>query len=153
MSNIQRYEPWSLLNQIQNDLNCVFPELLSRSNRQMGESNVETSQWAPRVDIKEEPSRFVVFADIPGVSPENFEITMENQTLSIKGEKIVDKAEQKESYSRKERFEGRFYRQFTLPETADGEHITAQCHKGVLEISIPKKEPHKARKIEVMSKD
>lgn len=151
MSNLQRYEPWSLLSQIQNDLSRMFPDLVS-THRQAGESNVETSQWAPRVDIKEEPNRFVVLADLPGVDPDKIEITMENQILSIKGERITESEEKNKNYSRKERYEGRFYRQFTLPETADSEQITAQCSKGVLELTIPKKEPNKARKIEVKTK-
>jgi HSP20 family protein len=149
MSTMQRYEPWSLLSQMQHELSDIFPGWRSAGARQLGESNVETSQWAPRVDIKEEPNRFIVLADIPGVDPEQIDITMENQVLTIKGEKVLESEDKKDNYTRKERFEGRFYRHFTLPETADSEQISAQYRKGVLEISIPKKEQIKPRKIEV----
>jgi len=151
-SDIQRYEPLSLLTQMQQDLNRLFPDWFNY-NRRLGESTVETSQWAPRVDIKEEPGRFVVLADLPGVDPKDIEITMENQILCIKGHKVTETQAQKDDYARKERFEGRFYRQFTLPETGDSDHITANCRQGVLEIEIPKKEQVKPRRIEIKAQE
>lgn len=148
MANIQRYEPWSLLNQFQQDVNRMFSDLMP-VNRQIGEATVAAGQWAPLVDIKEDSDKFVVMADIPGVDPNQIKITMENQVLAIEGEKVFEKQEEKDNYTRKERFEGRFYRQFTLPASADSEKVTAQCRNGVLAITIPKKEQAKPRQIEV----
>lgn len=113
------------------------------------QSNVVTSQWAPRVDIKEEDSRFVIFADIPGVEPANIEIHMDKGILTIKGERSTVSAEEGQRYSRVERAQGVFHRRFSLPDSADAEGITATGRNGVLEISIPKKAETTPRRIQV----
>jgi HSP20 family protein len=110
---------------------------------------VATAQWAPAVDIKEEPDRFVIYADIPGVDPDKIEVTMERGMLSIKGERSTEKKEEKEGYTRVERARGTFYRRFSLPDTADPEGIQAKGNNGVLEVVIPKKPAQQARRIEV----
>lgn len=113
------------------------------------QSNVVTSQWAPRVDIKEEDTRFVIFADIPGVEPGEIEINMDKGILSIKGERSTSSSEENERFSRVERSHGVFYRRFSLPDSADAEGITASGKNGVLEISIPKKPETTPRRIKV----
>lgn len=140
-----RQEPWSTFSQFQNELGKLFDRRLNADDN----STVETSHWVPPVDIKEENGRFMIYADIPGVDPKNIEITMENGVLNIKGERIKEAKEEKEGYSRVERLKGVFYRRFALPDTADPENITAHGKHGVLEISIPKREKAKTRKIEV----
>ncbi|KTC77891.1 Hsp20/alpha crystallin family protein [Legionella brunensis] len=114
-------------------------------------SYVDTSTWAPAVDIKEEDNRFVVLADIPGVKKEDIHVSLEKNMLTIQGERYFEKKETKENYSRVERTQGQFYRRFSLPETADGTKISAKCNNGVLEITIPKKEiaPEKQIKVKV----
>lgn len=143
-----RYEPWTVINQLQSDLNKMFEHRLSNEDN----STVETSRWTPMVDIKEEPNRFVLYADIPGVDPKEIEISMENGVLAIKGERSTEEKAEGENYSRVERTKGVFYRRFTLPDTADAEGITAHGKHGVLEVVIPKREKAKARKIEVKDK-
>jgi len=113
------------------------------------ETSVATSAWTPAVDIKEENERFVIHADIPGVSPEHVEITMESGVLSIKGERAYDHKEERKDYKRMERVRGTFYRRFSLPDTADAEKISATGKNGVLEIVIPKHPVAQPRKIEV----
>jgi HSP20 family protein len=113
------------------------------------ETSVATSAWTPAVDIKEEADRFVIHADIPGVVPEEIEITMENGVLSIKGERAYEHKEERKDYKRMERVRGTFYRRFSLPDTADAEHIAATGKNGVLEIVIPKHPVAQPRKIEV----
>lgn len=113
------------------------------------ESSVVTSQWAPRVDIREEPNRFVILADVPGVDPQEVEILMDKGILSIKGERRSETSEQTDRYSRIERRYGRFHRRFALPESADPEGITANGRHGVLEISIPKRPETTPRRIQV----
>lgn len=105
--------------------------------------------WAPAVDIKEEKDRFLVIADIPGVNKEDIHISLENNLLTIQGERHFEKTENKDNYSRMERVQGQFYRRFSLPETADESHISAKCKHGVLEISIPKKKVAVEKRIEV----
>ena len=113
------------------------------------QSNVVTSQWTPRVDIREEPERFVILADIPGVDPKEIEIQMDKGILSIKGERNPDAARETDRYSRVERTHGTFYRRFSLPDSANAEGIAATGRNGVLEISIPKKPETTPRRIQV----
>jgi len=113
------------------------------------QSNVVTSQWAPRVDITEEDARFVIFADIPGVDPAEIEIQMDKGMLTIKGERKTASSEEGAKFSRVERSHGVFYRRFALPDSADAAGITASGKQGVLEISIPKKPETTPRRIQV----
>ncbi|KTD08016.1 Hsp20/alpha crystallin family protein [Legionella jamestowniensis] len=112
-------------------------------------SFIDTSTWAPAVDIKEEKDRFLVLADIPGVKKEDIHISLEKNILTIQGERHFEKMENKDNYSRVERMQGQFYRRFSLPETADDSKIKAKCKNGVLEITIPKKETPPEKRIEV----
>jgi len=139
---ITRYEPFNLLNQIQRELDR-FRE------GEEGAGRVATAEWAPAVDIKEEENRFVIEADIPGVKPENIDVSMEKGVLTIKGEKNTEAKIEKENYKRVERIYGSFYRRFSLPDTADNEAISAKSKNGVLEIVIPKREAVKPKKISV----
>lgn len=113
------------------------------------QSNVVTSQWAPRVDIKEENERFLIQADIPGVDPKDIEISMDKGILSIKGERTTEARDETERYTRVERSRGVFYRRFALPDSADAEGIRASGRHGVLEISIPKRPETTPRRIAV----
>ncbi len=139
---ITRYEPWSLLNQLQRELGQMH-----EGDRDGG--SVATAEWAPAVDIKEEDARFVLHADIPGVKPEDIDVSMEDGVITIKGEKESESKTEKEGFKRVERTSGSFYRRFSLPDTADAEAITAQSIHGVLEITIPKREAVKPKKISV----
>ncbi|WP_412756149.1 Hsp20/alpha crystallin family protein [Legionella bozemanae] len=112
-------------------------------------SFIETSSWAPLVDIKEENSRFLVIADLPGVKKDDIQISLDQHILILKGERNFEKEESKSSYTRRERIQGKFYRRFNLPQTADDANITAKYTHGVLEISIPKKEIAAEKKIEI----
>ena len=113
-------------------------------------SSVVTSQWVPRVDIKEEGDRFVIFADLPGVDPDSIEVQMDKGVLSIKGERATGAAQEGERYSRVERAHGVFFRRFALPDSANPEGITATGRHGVLEIAIPKRPETTPRRIQVM---
>ena len=139
---ITRYEPWSILNQLQNELQRAY---VGDEN----ESSVATAEWAPAVDIKEEAERFVLHADIPGVNPEEINVSMEDGVLTIHGEKKTEAETEKKGYKRVERTFGSFYRRFTLPDTADADAISAKSNHGVLEIVIPKREAVKPKKITV----
>ena len=124
-----------------------FDRVLQESDAD--QSNVVTSQWAPRVDIKEEAERFLILADIPGVEPSDIEVQMDKGILTIKGERNTVKREEGESFSRMERAQGVFYRRFSLPDSANPEGITASGRNGVLEISIPKRPETTPRRIQV----
>lgn len=143
---IAHYEPWGLLNQLYKDLEKVY----TQPGHSMDEdTTVATSAWVPAVDIKEDEQRFVIHADIPGVDPQEIEITMEAGILTIKGERQTESQEERKNYKRMERARGTFYRRFGLPDTADAEKITATGKQGVLEIVIPKRLISQPRKINV----
>lgn len=141
-----RYEPWNLLNQLQREL-----ERMHEGDAEGG--SIATAQWAPAVDIKEESDRFVLHADIPGVKPEEIDVSMEDGVLTIKGEKESESKTEEKGYKRIERSYGSFYRRFSLPDTADPEGINAKSKNGVLEIVIPKREAVKPKKISVASEE
>lgn len=145
---IRRYEPWSLLNQLSNEMNA----LMEGRDAALGDSSaLATSDWVPAVDIREEPDRYLIHADVPGVAPEDIEIHMENGVLSLKGERKREASEEREGYKRVERVYGSFYRRFSLPDTADADKISASSRNGVLEIVIPKQEKVQPRRITVQS--
>ncbi|WP_218813959.1 Hsp20/alpha crystallin family protein [Rickettsiella endosymbiont of Dermanyssus gallinae] len=149
MTNTTRYRP-SLLHQLHR-LSQEWDQLFE-PNYPEDNSLVETSHWAPCVDIKEEPERFILYADIPGVDPNDIEIAMENGVLTIKGERTSAKKEERGGYTRIERSTGSFYRRFALPDTADPDRVTAEGKHGVLEVIIPKREKMKSKKIKVAMK-
>lgn len=130
-----------------NELNRLFEGSLANPERDF--STVETSQWIPAVDIREEENRFVVEADVPGVSPEAIEVTMENGVLSIRGERHSEVVSDEAGVRRLERSRGVFYRRFALPDSADPEAITARGNAGVLRIEIGKRESARSRRIPV----
>lgn len=128
------------------EMKQVFDKFFGEAD---GESNVVTSQWAPRVDIREEADRFVIFADIPGVEPRDIEIHMDKGLLTIKGERIAESHKETDRCSRAERVHGSFYRRFALPDSANADGIAATGKNGVLEVSIPKKPETTPRRIQV----
>lgn len=142
-----RYEPGSLFNQLQNEINRLFESRVGPSGEDS--STVVTSHWMPAVDIREETDRFVLYADVPGVDPKDIEVTMENGVLTIRGERKLESEEEREGYKRTERARGTFYRRFSLPDSADPERVSARGKNGVLEVTIPKHERVQPRKISV----
>jgi HSP20 family protein len=105
--------------------------------------------WAPRVDVKEDDKRFVILADIPGIDPADIEVSMDKGTLTIKGERKQEAAEENTRFTRRERAHGAFLRRFALPDSADAEGITAHGRHGVLEVSIPKRAEAAPRRIAI----
>ncbi|WP_233840955.1 Hsp20/alpha crystallin family protein [Dyella sp. 2HG41-7] len=121
-------------------------------NNSSDDSSVVTSQWTPRVDIKEEPQRFILYADIPGVEPDAIEVQMDRGMLTIKGERKTEYEEGNKQFSRIERRYGAFHRRFALPDSADPDGITATGRNGVLQIIIPKRPETTPRRIRVGKK-
>ncbi len=147
--SLVRYEPWGLLNQLHGEMNRLFDGRVPSYGDDRDE--LAASDWVPAVDIREEDERFLIHADVPGVKPEDIEVNMENGVLSIKGQRHSETSEEREGYKRVERVRGSFSRRFSLPDTADGEAISAKCKEGVLEIAIPKQAKVMPRRIKVES--
>jgi HSP20 family protein len=116
---------------------------------QSGQAGTAAIAWAPRVDIKEEEGRFVIYADLPGVDPQAIEVQMHEGILSIRGERAGTGSDGAGRYAHAERRHGRFHRQFALPDGADAGGIVARSHNGVLEVAIPKKPATVSRRIPV----
>ncbi len=135
---LMRYEPWEAARQLHSEIDRLF-----RHDRE------NVSDWMPAVDIREEEDRYVVQADVPGVKPEDIEITMEDGVLSLSGTREASTREERKGYSRVERVSGKFFRRFTLPDGVDAEEVSARSNNGVLEISIPKQPQAQSRRINV----
>ena len=142
--NLTRFEPWSIVDMLHRDLDRLAARRLPAAD---GEAAV--TDWVPAVDIIEEKERFVLRADVPGVDPADIEVSMDAGVLSVAGQRTQESREEDAGLQRMERVTGRFFRRFSLPDTADAEHIKAQCRNGILEVSIPKLPEVRARRIEV----
>ena len=136
---------------LQNEFAQAFERLFDApfQSRADDDSAVATAQWQPRVDIKEDADRFVLYADLPGIDPRDIEVSMDKGILSIRGERKGESSEQTERFSRIERRYGSFHRRFALPDSADADGISAHGRHGVLEVTIPKKPETTPRRIEV----
>ena len=146
---IARYEPWTVVSQLQSEINRVF------GNLNDGESSSATAEWMPAVDVREYVDRFELLVDVPGVDPKRVEITLDNSVLTLSGERrdeqVVDRSGKGQlQQQRSERRLGRFHRRFILPDTADAEKVTATGRDGVLAISIAKHPKAQPRRISVI---
>jgi HSP20 family protein len=108
--------------------------------------------WSPAVDIMETENELTVKADLPDVRLEDIDVRVENQTLSIKGERRFEENSTGKGYHRIERSYGRFMRSFAVPNSVDTEKVSADYKDGVLTVSLPKKEAAKARQVKVEEK-
>ena len=140
------YQPYSLVNQLHHEINRVFGANLARADEDTG---AVAADWIPAVDIREDQDRYVLRADLPGIDPNDIEITMENGMLTIRGERTSEVESQTHAFRRIERTTGRFFRRFTLPDSADADRISATGKHGVLEVTIPKHERVQPRRITV----
>lgn len=142
--NIARFEPWTFVDLLHRDLD----RLVGGRNAAASEQS-PVADWTPAVDIIEERDRFVLRADVPGVNPDDIDVSMDNGILSVSGQRHPIAAAEDTGMQRLERATGRFLRRFTLPETVDAEHVSARCRDGILEVAIPKAPEVKARRITV----
>ncbi len=140
-----RYRPLSLIDRLLNqELNGLVDP------RRSSEAEVATD-WLPAVDIRETAEGYILHADLPGVLADDIDVSMEEGVLTIQGKRESESNDEQEGYKRFERVTGSFMRRFTLPDTANGEQISATTRDGVLEVTIPKQERLKPRKIDVVS--
>ena len=143
-----RYRPVGRINRLHGDLNRLFGAGFFAGLR---DAENTVSDWLPSVDIQEEDQRYVVHADLPGVPPEDIEVTLEDGVLTIQGTRTAQSDEEKKGYRQIERVAGPFHRRFRLPDTADAAAISAVNRNGVLEVSISKQEKLQPQRIKVKS--
>ena len=142
--NIRRYEPWSILDLMYRELSPYTAQRTALN----GDDNT-VADWVPAVDIVEGKDKFVLTADVPGVDPADIEVSMDAGVLSVSGKRPSETSDESGGFKRVERNSGKFYRRFTLPETADAEGIAAKSSNGILEVTIPKQPEIQARRITV----
>jgi HSP20 family protein len=138
---VVRYEPWSLVNRFQRDMDRLFGAPYTTA--------ADSGAWLPPVDVHEEDNHYLLHVDLPGVDPKAVEITSEKGVLTIRGKREETRREARDGYRRIERVSGEFQRRFSLPETADVQNIKAKSVNGVLEVTIPKVAQVQPQKITV----
>lgn len=143
---IVRYDPFRDLRTLQEEVNRLFSTDL---NRTFGEEGIGRGAWSPSVDIYENKEQIVLEAELPGMNRDDFELSVENNVITLRGDRHFEKKEETESYHRVERSYGSFTRSFTLPQTVSAEEATAEYRNGVLRVTLPKREDTKARRIEI----
>ena len=142
------YEPYRMVTR-DGDIGRLFDAFNAFLPRYEREDTAAGYDWSPAVDIKEADGSYTIHADVPGIAPEDIDVSLEDGVLTIRGERKFDREETKDGYKRVERVRGAFYRRFSLPDTADQEKVTAKCKDGVLEVVIEKQEKVLPKKITV----
>jgi len=143
--SIVSYQPWQLMNRLNREIDQLFGNPCASP----AASSARDVSWAPSVDVREDAERFTVHADLPGVDAKDIQVTADDGTLTIRGERRIEKQEGKQGFERLERVEGSFLRRFTLPENVRADEIKARHNNGVLEIVIPKQAAPQPRRVQI----
>jgi HSP20 family protein len=145
-----RWEPAAELNTIQNEMNRLFNNLFDAApTGRNGSGSSASRRWIPAMDLVETADHYVLRADLPGLSDEDVNVQLEDNVLTISGERKTEQHSEQEGYYRLERAFGGFSRSLTLPDGIDPDSVQAQFDRGVLEITIPKPEQKKPRQVQI----
>ncbi|MFL6375455.1 MAG: Hsp20/alpha crystallin family protein [Pyrinomonadaceae bacterium] len=144
--NIVRYDPFRELRSLQDEMTRLFSGVAGSEGR---EEMTNTGNWFPKVDIFENKDHLVLEAELPGMTQDDFDLSFENNVLTLKGERKFEKKTDEGNYHRVERSYGNFTRSFTLPQTVTPEGAQAEFENGILHVTLPKREEVKARKIQI----
>jgi HSP20 family protein len=140
---ITRWDPFREVVALQNRVNNLFREMND------GDSPLTTASFVPAVDVYEDSKKVVLKLEVPGIEEKDLDIRVENNTLTVKGERKFEKEEKEENFHRIERRYGTFYRAFTLPSTVDTEHVQANYQNGILKLELSKKPEAQPKQIKV----
>jgi HSP20 family protein len=146
MTVITRWDPFREFSTLQDRLNRLFRDSYGSEG---GNEALTTTQFAPLVDVYEDEHNITLKIEIPGIDEKDVDVRIENNTLTVHGERKFEKEEKEENYRRVERQYGSFTRSFTLPTTVDPEQVQANYDKGVLKIKLAKKAEAKPKQIKV----
>jgi len=144
-----RWEPVRELQTMQNEMNRLFNTFFDSPAPGNGGGQPVARRWIPAMDVVETEDHFVLRADLPGLSEGDVKIELEDNVLTVSGERKSEHEQRNEGYYRVERSFGAFSRSLTLPEGVDADGIQASFENGVLEVRIPKPEQHKPRKVQI----
>ena len=140
-------DPFSELESLQREMNKLFDFSFTRNP--LGGSTLLGGQWAPAIDVYESRDDILVKADLPGLTKDEIQVSVQNSNLIIKGEKKKDLEVKEENYFKTERFYGSFYRTVQLPAQVDSDKVDAKYEDGVLSLTLPKKEEAKPKQITI----
>lgn len=144
--SLSRWDPFRELSTQNDRMARLFRELYSPEGPQ---ETLTTTSFAPPVDVYEDEHNITLKIEVPGIDEKDVDVRMENNTLTIHGERKFEKEEKEENFRRVERLYGSFNRSFTLPSSVDAEHVTANYDKGMLKINLAKKAEAKPKQIKV----
>ena len=145
MTVLTRWEPFREFVTLQDRMNRLFRDSYPEGR----EEALTTSTFAPPVDVYEDEHSITLKIEVPGIDEKDIDVRLENNTLTVHGERKFEKEEKEENYRRVERQYGSFTRTFTLPNTVDAENVTANYDKGVLNVQLAKKSEAKPKQIKV----
>ena len=143
MHSVTRWEPFRGISTLQDQVNRLF------DNTFLGRSESSLASWAPAVDVHETDNELVVTADLPGMNEKDLDVHVENNMLTISGERKTESNVKDDNYLRVERSYGSFSRSFSLPNTVNPEAIAAEYKNGVLTVKLPKRAEAKSRQVKV----
>ena len=146
MTVLTRWEPFREFSSLQDRMNRLFQDSFGRDVR---EEALSTATFAPPVDVYEDEHKITLKIEVPGIEEKDIDVRIENNTLTVHGERKFEKEEKEENFRRVERQYGSFTRTFTLPSTVDAEKVQADYEKGILKIQLPKKAEAKPKQIKV----
>jgi len=146
MTVLTRWEPFREFSTLQDRMNRLFRESYNDAGR---DESLTTSSFAPAVDVYEDEHKVTLKIEVPGIEEKDIDVRVENNTLTVTGERKIEKEEKEENYRRVERQYGSFTRTFSLTQTVDTENVSASYDKGVLKINLPKKAEAKPKQIKV----
>jgi HSP20 family protein len=145
MTVLTRWDPFREFTTLQDRMNRLFRDSFSDGR----EEALTTTSFAPAVDVYEDEHNVALKIEVPGIDEKDIDVRIENNTLTVHGERNFEKEEKEENYRRVERQYGSFTRSFTLPNTVDTEKVSANYEKGVLKVTLPKKAEAKPKQIRV----
>jgi HSP20 family protein len=140
---ITRWAPFREVDALENRVNALFGDF------NKADSPLTTASFAPAVDIYEDEKKLALKLEVPGIEEKDLDVSVENHTLTVKGERKFDEEEKQENFHRIERRYGSFFRAFTLPSTVDTENVDARYEAGVLKLELKKKPEAQPRQIKV----
>lgn len=143
---ITRWDPFRDVLALQNRMNSLFRDY---NEAVAGEDALTTASFVPPVDIYEDAEKVVLKLEVPGIDQKDLDVRVENHTLTVKGERKLEKEEKEQNFHRVERRYGSFYRSFTLPNTVDTESVAASYNAGVLKLELKKKAEAQPKQIQI----
>jgi len=146
MTVLTRWDPFREFTTLQDRMNRLFQDSFGNQGR---EEALATSSFAPAVDVYEDEHKITLKIEVPGIDEKDIDIRVENNLLTVHGERKFEKEEKEENYRRVERQYGSFTRSFNLPNTVDAENISADYDRGVLKVQLAKKAEAKPKQIKV----